>query len=146
MNLYTSPIINDIITPSVDYNQWLERLNTQVDEPIIQNSIKVPEVIIHRIRKLYCNTLGTSVINSLMSPSLFAKYVSNYKVTIEKIKFRWILLQKKNNLCTLIRQINSEQCQNIIDLCFHSCRFNAVACTGFQGVLKKILTPPLKLI
>ena len=28
------------ITPSVDYNWWLERLDTQLKEPTNQNSIK----------------------------------------------------------------------------------------------------------
>ena len=36
-------IINKII-PSVDYNQWLIVLDTQLDEPTNQNSIKFPKV------------------------------------------------------------------------------------------------------
>ena len=31
-------------TPSVDYNQWLKRLDTQLNEPTYKNSIKVPKV------------------------------------------------------------------------------------------------------
>ena len=34
-----------IITPSVDYNQWLQRLDTQLDKPNNQNSILVPKVV-----------------------------------------------------------------------------------------------------
>ena len=35
------------ITPSVDYIQWLKRLDTQHNEPTNQNSmIKVPKVVI----------------------------------------------------------------------------------------------------
>ena len=32
------------ITPSVDYNQWLKRLDTKLNEPINQNSFEVPKV------------------------------------------------------------------------------------------------------
>ena len=32
------------ITPSVDYNQWLRRLDTQPNEATNQNSFKVPKV------------------------------------------------------------------------------------------------------
>ena len=37
-------LINKII-PSVDYNQWLERLDTQLNEPTNQNSKKFPKVV-----------------------------------------------------------------------------------------------------
>ena len=33
------------ITLSVDYNKWLERLDTQLNEQANQNSIKVPNVV-----------------------------------------------------------------------------------------------------
>ena len=33
------------ITPSVDYNKWLKRFNTQHNEPTNQNQIKVPKVV-----------------------------------------------------------------------------------------------------
>ena len=33
------------ITPSVDYNLWLKRLDTQLNEPTNKDSIKVPKVI-----------------------------------------------------------------------------------------------------
>ena len=32
------------ITPSVDYNKWLRRLDTQPNKAINQNSLKVPKV------------------------------------------------------------------------------------------------------
>ena len=32
------------ITPFVDYNQWLKRLGTQLNEPTNQNLMKVPKV------------------------------------------------------------------------------------------------------
>ena len=33
------------ITPSKDYKKWLKRFDTQLDEPINQNLIKVPKVV-----------------------------------------------------------------------------------------------------
>ena len=33
------------ITRSVNYNQWLKSLNTQLNEPTNQNLIKVPKVV-----------------------------------------------------------------------------------------------------
>ena len=56
------------ITPSVDYNWWLTRVNTQLNEANHQNSIKVPKVVEPTNRKRYYKTLGTSVINIQMSP------------------------------------------------------------------------------
>ena len=39
------------IIPSVDYNLWLKRLDTQLYEPLNQNSTKVPKVIITTNKK-----------------------------------------------------------------------------------------------
>ena len=59
------------ITPSVDYNLWLKRLDTQLNEPTNQ----IPKLLSQRIRKRYNKTLGTSVLNSPMSPpSLILMY------------------------------------------------------------------------
>ena len=33
------------ITPSLDYKQWLKCLDTQLNKPTNQNSIKVPRVV-----------------------------------------------------------------------------------------------------
>ena len=56
------------ITP-VDYTQWLKRLDTQLNEPTNQNSIKVPKVVKLTNKKHYYKTLGASdVINSPLSP------------------------------------------------------------------------------
>ena len=50
---------------SVDYNYWLKRLNTELNKPINQNSIKVLKVGKTANKKtLLYKTLGTSVINS----------------------------------------------------------------------------------
>ena len=56
------------IIPSVDFNEWLKHVDTQLNEPTNQNSIKALKLLIQRIRKRYILTLGTSVINSVMSP------------------------------------------------------------------------------
>ena len=38
------------ITPTVDYNQWLKRLITQLNELTNQNSLKVPWVLKQRAK------------------------------------------------------------------------------------------------
>ena len=60
------------ITYFVNINWWLKRLDTQINEPTNQNSIKVPKIVKPTNKKNYYKTLGTSVINDPMSPpSLF---------------------------------------------------------------------------
>ena len=55
------------ITSAVDYNQWLKRLNNQLNKPTNQNFKKKSP----KLRKRFYKTLGTSVIISPMSnPSL----------------------------------------------------------------------------
>ena len=56
--------------PSVDYNQRLKSLDNQLNDPTNQNSIKVPNVVKPKNKKRYYKTLGTSVINSPLSPPL----------------------------------------------------------------------------
>ena len=53
------------VTNCVDYmcRLWLKRLNTELDQPTNQNSIKVPKLLGQRIRKRYHKTLGTSVMS-----------------------------------------------------------------------------------
>ena len=51
------------ITPSVNYNQWLKRLNTQLNELTNQNSMKVSKVVSQRIRIRYHETLVASVLS-----------------------------------------------------------------------------------
>ena len=50
-------------TLSVDYNQWLKRLDTQLNKPTNQNSLKSPKLANQLIEKRYDKTLGTSVMN-----------------------------------------------------------------------------------
>ena len=45
INLCTFAMIIQKLTPFVDYNQWLKRLDIQLNEPINRNLIKVPKVI-----------------------------------------------------------------------------------------------------
>ena len=45
VNSCTSPRIIYKIIPSVDYNQWLKRLDTHLNESTNQNSINVPKVV-----------------------------------------------------------------------------------------------------
>ena len=59
------------IIPSVNYNLWLKRLNTQLNEST--NQTEVYKVIIQRRRNWQYKTLGTSVINSPMFPMSFLK-------------------------------------------------------------------------
>ena len=56
------------ITPFVDYNQWVKRLNTQLNEPTNNNLKEVPKAFKPTNKKTYYKTFGTSVINSPMSP------------------------------------------------------------------------------
>ncbi len=39
------PMMMHKITSFLDYNQWLKRLDTQLNKPTKQNSMKVPKVI-----------------------------------------------------------------------------------------------------
>ena len=45
INWCKSPIMIYKITPSVDNNKWLKRLDNQTNEPTNQNSIKVPKLV-----------------------------------------------------------------------------------------------------
>ena len=53
------------ITPFVDYNEWLKRLDTQLNEQTNQNLIKVPKIVEPTNKKRYHSF---SVIKSPMSP------------------------------------------------------------------------------
>ena len=53
----------------VDYNEWLKRLDAQLNNEN-QNTTKVPKVIKLTNKKKINKTLGTSVINSPISPLL----------------------------------------------------------------------------
>ena len=108
------------ITPSVDLNQWLKRLNTQLNKPINQNSLTSPKLLSQRMRKRYCKTLGTDVINSPLLPCSLANqsFMNNFMVTtgglfaiytrlpnpgfIDILKLLVRIFQWKNTCCTMI--------------------------------------------
>ena len=46
----------------------LKRLNTQLNDPTNQNSLKSPKLFSQQIRNRYYKTLGTKVIKSQLSP------------------------------------------------------------------------------
>ena len=57
-----------IIKPFVDYTWWLKPFDTQRNKPFNQNLKMSQKLLGQRIIKRYYKTLGTSVINSPMSP------------------------------------------------------------------------------
>ena len=71
------------IVPSVDQTKWLKRFNTQLNELINQYSQKSPKLLINRIRKGYYKTLGTSVINSSLSPLSDSKVSTPLKTNLK---------------------------------------------------------------
>ena len=83
--------------------QWLKRLDTQLNEPINQNSIKVPKVVKPTNKKtLLYKTLGIIVINSLfvaLSPSLPLNIGKNGRIynifyNKKKLNIKWICKQE----------------------------------------------------
>ncbi len=73
------------ITPSVDFNYWLKRVDTQFNEPTNKNSIKVPKFVKIMNKKHYYKTFGTSVINSPMSRPSLLPSGNNFNCTLIKI-------------------------------------------------------------
>ena len=60
------------VTPYVYYNQWLKRLNTQLNESTNQNPIKVTKVVKLINIKTLLKTLRT--INSQLAPSFLGRH------------------------------------------------------------------------
>ena len=59
------------IATSVDYNKWLRRWDTPLNEQTNQNLTKVPKVKLlsqQKRKKRYYETFGTTIINSQLSP------------------------------------------------------------------------------
>ena len=56
------------IATSVDRNYWWKRLDTQLNDPNNQNSLKVLKVVKPMNKKTLLKILGTSLVNSLLSP------------------------------------------------------------------------------
>ena len=72
------------IDPSIDYNEWFKRLDTQLHESTNQNSIIVLKVVRPTNKNTFNKTLETRVINRTSHPgctlSLFHK-IKNVKIT-----------------------------------------------------------------
>ena len=64
------------VTPYVYYNQWLKRLNTQLNESTNQNPIKVTKVVKLINIKTLLKTLRT--INSPLAPSFLGRYSNSH--------------------------------------------------------------------
>ena len=77
------PNDNTQITPSVDLNQLLKRLNTQLNKPTNQNSPKSPKLLSQRIRKRNLKTLGTSVPSLSLIP-FYTQKILKTQFYIEK--------------------------------------------------------------
>ena len=84
-----------MITPSVDFNQWLKRLET--NEPTNQNSIKVPKVVKPTNKK----TLFEANSQRLKQPHFQGCKISQNALHLSKIQ----LLTKVMNL-SLLTDIN----------------------------------------
>ena len=73
-NLGAKPLVSQMlihkVNPSVDHNRWLKRLDTS----LWSNQSKNPKLSRQWMRKRYYKTLGTSEINSPMSPSIPGRY------------------------------------------------------------------------
>ena len=65
-------------TSSVDYNWWLKLLDTLLNEPTNQNSIKSTRLLGQRIRKVYDKNLETSVRNTLKNVHLLCSKSTLY--------------------------------------------------------------------
>ena len=53
INCCTSPMILHKITPSVEYHLWLKRLDTQLNKPTNQNTLKGPKIDKQTIKKMF---------------------------------------------------------------------------------------------
>ena len=67
----------------------MKRFNTQINKPTNQNSVEVLKLFSKQIKKRYCKTLGTSVINSPLSPfSLSDTLLRSFSSGIEPVTNR----------------------------------------------------------
>ena len=77
------------ITPFVNYNQWLKRLDPQLNKPTIQNLLKVPKVVKLTNKKMLLQNFGD--LNCPMSLSCLKEECHNNN----KIFKRFFLSVKK---------------------------------------------------
>ena len=71
------------IAPSVDYNQLLKRLDTQLNEPANQNSLKVPKVVKPMNKKTFLQDFGNKCNKQPNIPSLAGE---EYIILVELIR------------------------------------------------------------
>ena len=64
------------ITPFVGYTQLLKRLDTQFNEPINQNSIKVPKVVKPKAYTLFLLLASSKTLGARLNPCLVDERVS----------------------------------------------------------------------
>ena len=62
-----------MVLHNVDYSQWLKRLETQLNKPTNQDSIKVIKVVMATNKKIIKLYIGTSVTNSQYPLPLWLK-------------------------------------------------------------------------
>ena len=109
-NLCTSSMILHKITPSLDYKQWLKQVSTLISKNLSTTIFKKsPKLWRQRIRKRYHKILGTSVINSPMSPSCLhiiiqQKYICLHLATT--VFQDWILFACLSFWCFILKQQN----------------------------------------
>ena len=106
INKYISSLMIHKITPSIDYNQWLKRLDTQ--------PIKIHSKL---LSQRYLKTLGTSEINSLMSPPSLVQSAYGCKCASGP---KFLLRTVKKLVCKRIRQniffYNDKLTMNILEI------------------------------
>ena len=81
INWGTSLMMIHKITTSVDYNKWLKRLDTQLNQPTNQNSIKVPKVVKQTNKKTLLYDFGDSckkTAQCLLPPWLILEWKSYF--------------------------------------------------------------------
>ena len=105
-------------------NQWLERLNTQLNDPTNQSSLKSPKMLSQQRRKRYYKTLGTGVINSSLSPLWMCVYKYFFIHLKKKIFFAQKLNRQpvcKKNIRIVIYSIVSKPivCNTMLYMIFH---------------------------
>ena len=77
--------------PSVDYNYWLKSFATQLNESKFN---KFPKLLRHQIKKRYYKTLGTSVVNSQLSPPSLQMLVLGFWCKLNAILCYFIIPPK----------------------------------------------------
>ena len=101
------------ITPSVDYNQYMKRLDIQLNEPTNQNSIKVSKDVNQTNRKMLLQKFG-DYCNIQLNVPFHPEKALLWKIQyITKLSTKIISIYKRGNYiyrhygCTLIYRLYS---------------------------------------